>query len=632
MRTRHSLLSVTFLTVVLMGQGMFAQENLPPEILSYADMIFHNGKILTADDSFAIAEAVAIREGKFLAVGDNARIMQMAGPDTRLIDLQGKTVTPGLIDTHFHLYNYTFIGFPNGGVEIVPAIYLADLEGSETKESFLRALRSKGQKVRPRDGWLVFTDWIGEAHGVIENQLIPQLTQQDLDEAFPDGPAAVGASHGNNYSAYILNSAGLKIALAKLPANTPGIVKDPSTGKPTGEFDGTAASLLGRGVLPWPDMERVSLALEKGIPMYTAQGLTMIQTKTPGYVMAALREFWKQGRMPIRWRANIDVGPDTEVAFKYLGNLTDLGDSWLRITSGPGGIPRSFWDATYQAPNPLPGWRGTRRPHQSLEERQAELQEPTDAFLAAKYGWSTSNVHNNGDMSTDAYLSEIEKGLQERPLEAHGQRFVTDHSLMLSPETPLGNQFERMKRLGIIPSLNAAYLVEPKPTGYDRTKIAPTQVELLSQKWGKERVAKMLPAKSLIEAGFKPTSESDRWYYPASYPLWILEKLVTRKDDKFGVVWGPQETVSRQEALWMKTNWAARYSGDENDLGTVEPGKLADLVVLDQDYMSVPEDDISTIQVLMTVIGGKVIYDADRDGRLPRPGENLPGLSGLADK
>ncbi len=79
----------------------------------------------------------------------------------------------------------------------------------------------------------------------------------------------------------------------------------------------------------------------------------------------------------------------------------------------------------------------------------------------------------------------------------------------------------------------------------------------------------------------------------------------------------------------MKTNWAARYSGDENDLGTIEPGKLADLVVLDKDYMTVPEDDISNLQILTTVIGGKVVYDADRDGRLPRPGENLPGIADM---
>jgi hypothetical protein len=241
-----------------------------------------------------------------------------------------------------------------------------------------------------------------------------------------------------------------------------------------------------------------------------------------------------------------------------------------------------------------------------------------------------TNVHNNGDFSTDVYMEEIERGLKERVVEAAGQRFNTDHSLMLSPETQGGNQFDRMKRLGIIPSMNAPYLVEPKPVGDDPHKVSPaSQVELLANAWGKERVMRMLPVKSLIKAGFHPTSESDRWYYPASYPFWILEKLTTRKDDKFGQVWGPDERVTRQEALWMKTNWAAAYTGDQKDLGSIEPGKLADLVIIDKDYMTIPDESIHSIQVEMTIIGGKVIFDASK-GRPPFPGADLPSVAATA--
>jgi hypothetical protein len=142
---------------------------------------------------------------------------------------------------------------------------------------------------------------------------------------------------------------------------------------------------------------------------------------------------------------------------------------------------------------------------------------------------------------------------------------------------------------------------------------------------------KMLPVKSLIKAGFHPTSEADRWYYPASYPFWILEKLITRKDDKFGLVWGTEERVSRQEALWMKTNWAAAYTGDQKDLGTIEPGKLADLVVIDKNYMTIPEDDIHKIQVEMTLVGGKIVFDASQ-GRPPLPGADLPSAAGTASR
>src|SRR3989338_3714580 len=110
---------------------------------------------------------------------------------------------------------------------------------------------------------------------------------------------------------------------------------------------------------------------------------------------------------------------------------------------------------------------------------------------------------------------------------------------MLTPETPGGKQFERMKKLGIISSLNANYLLEaPRPEkGFDYSYMG--QVEQLVHQWGRERVFKMLPAKSLIQAGLRPTSESDRWDYPSSYPLYILERLITRKEEGRDTVWGP---------------------------------------------------------------------------------------------
>lgn len=602
-----------------------AQQNLPAEIVAYPDLIFHNGKVLTADDSFTIAEAVAVRDAKILAVGENARIVAMKGPRTRVVDLQGRTLTPGFIDPHFHLHNYAFNWYVNGGINIYPAVMIADLEGKDTKDSLLRALRKKAQEVAPRDGWIILTDARGEDHGVLANTLFPSLTRQDVDEVFPMGqPAAVGASHGNNYSGYIVNSAGMKIALQRIPADTPGIEKDPQTGQPTGRLSGAAGSLFGRGILPWPDMKLVMQALEKVAPMYTAQGITMVQTKTPGYVMSALRELWWRGQMPIRWRANIDMPGDTEVAMQVLGNLTSLGDPWFRIVSGEGAIPRLFNDVTYQKPKPVPGAR--RQPPEewpTYEERMAELERqdrPTDIFLAAKYGWSTSNVHNYGDMSADAYMSEIEKGLKERVIEAYGQQFALDHSLMLTRVTPQGNQFERIKKLGIVPSLKSNALLDPIPVGDDPNMPSDmSEMEILTAKFGTERVFQMLPAKSMIEAGLKPASEADRWYWPVSSPLWAMEKLITRKDDRFGRVWGTEERVNRQEALWMRTNWAARYFGIEGkEYGVIEPGRWADLVVLGQDYMTVPEDDISEIPIRMTVIGGKVVYDANRD-QVPRP-------------
>jgi hypothetical protein len=118
----------------------------------------------------------------------------------------------------------------------------------------------------------------------------------------------------------------------------------------------------------------------------------------------------------------------------------------------------------------------------------------------------------------------------------------------------------------------------------------------------------MMPVKTYIKLGMKPSGGGDIDGRPYRDPLWVIEKFVTRKDEK-GRVWNPTEKVTRQEGLWMMTNWAAYNRGDEKKMGTIEAGKLADLVVLDADYMAVPEDDISKIPVVMTVVGGKVVYE-----------------------
>jgi len=129
----------------------------------------------------------------------------------------------------------------------------------------------------------------------------------------------------------------------------------------------------------------------------------------------------------------------------------------------------------------------------------------------------------------------------------------------------------------------------------------------------------MFPVKSLIDAGLKPVIESNYVYADSSGGrtttpegftyLWLLEKFVTRKNDQTGGLWGSQERVSRREALWMATNWASRYYGDQDTLGSIEPGKLADLVILGGDYMGVPEEEISELPVLKTIVGGQVMYE-----------------------
>lgn len=589
-----------------------AQESaLPPEILAYADTVVYNGNVLTADDDFTIAEAAAIRDGRFIAVGSGERILRMAGPATKRINLEGKTVVPGFIDSHFHTYRYAFDPYM-GGDHLWPVIELQELS-EKTKEALLEVLERKAKEVPRREGWFIVTNSWGESKSPLTYSLMPQLRVEDLDRIFPDEPATVSSSHGDLYTYYIVNSRGLELFFEKYPQaeNHPGLVRD-SDGKPTGMIRGSLARKFGTEFLPFPDIEKAIRLLREANLRYNQQGITTIVSKTHGWTMTAIRELWARKELTTRWYAGIDIpfeGRDPEPALKRLGNLSDIGDSMFKIMGGQGSVPREFFDATWEPPRNLSG--ATQVPGREPEENPAEPDRGAYAF--AKYGWNITGTHSLGDRSNDALLDAIEEGLKDQVLKARGQHFAIEHGLMVTRQTPAGNQFERMKQLGVIPSVNIGILLEPPRIERGLPLSHMAKYEMLDYMFGTERVGQMVPARSLIDAGIKPVAESDRGKYPLSSPLWILQHLITRKDDKYGNVYGASERISRKEALWMKTNWQSQFVGEE-DLGTIEAGKLADLVVLGKDYLTVPEDEIWNIPVVLTMVGGKVVYDRERDG------------------
>ncbi len=612
-----------FVVGLLAGSGGFLRaqpQDLAPEVLAYADLIWYNGKVLTADDDFTIAEAVAVRGGKFMALGDDQRILRMAGPRTRKIDLNGKTVTPGFIDTHFHMYSYAIRDHRE---ELAPSPYYienSDVLPGGDKAAFLRALRtiasSRLTTVETPVGEWIMIDL--DSHG-IAGVISQGLRKEDLDEIFPHHPVAVGPGGA---SWYAVNAKGLKLLREYISPRTEGIMKDPETGEPTGFLIGEAASALGYGILPWMDVEKLIPLHKAAQRRFNAVGLTAISTKVPPEHITALREIWRRGEMTMRWRIALQIikAGDPEFLLKILGNISDVGDGMFNLSSMNGGATDGGSTAWTWEPRLRPDVR-TRslfgfgfRPAMYLNRtgRWKRL------YFVAKYGWNVQNTHSRGDRGNDGFISAIEEGLKNPLIKAHNQRFGIDHQAGLTERTPEGNQMERMKRLNIIPSMNVTqYLGVSGPgarapeggEGVSRRGYAEragmSRIESWAYEFGADRVARMLPVKTAIKAGLRPTAEADSADRP---PLLTLERLVTRKDDK-GKVWGADERLSRAEALWMHTNWGAYYLGDEDKLGTIEPGKLADLVVLDGDYMGVPEDQISELEVVMTVVDGKVVHE-----------------------
>ncbi len=586
-----SVLGFTLLVTTLMVP-LWAQQNIDPRVLAYADMVFHNGKILTADDQFTIVEAVAIRDGKFLARGTTSDILGLAGSNTRRIDVQGKTVIPGLIDSHSHGWEGQLLKEGPDG-KIIFSTFQSGLE------QLRRALEGAPpgklmQFLSPR------------------NRYSMSVTRWDLDKVAPHNPVVLSFS---TYE-YNLNSLSLKMFLDHIKTEDfPGVIKDPQTGEPNGMLRGLASGTFGYEVLPWPDLNQLRPIELARMKRNSREGVTTLIGRGPGASITLVRDIWAKGELPVRVRMTHEFlrdNPEPERFLKRFGNLSGLGDDWFRIigtlTQQPDGGSAAGAILTSQ-PKLRLGPKDAFSPFG--QNRWAEHSNAAESLkLAAKYGWKISSVHSYGDESTRLLLRAFEEASREGRFLNDGRilsggPWIIDHNRIGTDET-----IALMKKLNVIPSVQLWWEIGEDSRRQDREDanvedqggFTPLMGDAMVYLYGADRVSEYWSmGRSFIQAGIRPVAESGS-------SLDGLEAYITRKDAN-GRVWAPQEKVSRREALWMATRWAAYVSGDENKLGSIEEGKLADLVVLGGDYLAVPEEQISDLSVLMTVVGGKVMYE-----------------------
>ena len=539
--------------------------NLPAEVVAYADLVFYNGKILTADEEFTTVEAVAIRDGKFLARGDSDRILAMAGPRTRRIDLEGRSVVPGFIDTHLHS---AFVG----------NIAKSGTDGRlrfEDVASGLEELRELVAKFPPgKDLYLA---------GPSNRALLLEVTLAQLDEAAPRNAISISCQNNQN----IVNS----LMLKRIPSDTPGILKDQS-GNPTGQIRGAAAGVVKYEFMPWPDVEELVEKQKIELERYIAQGLTTIEGRGQGLTISIFRELWKSGELKPRIRLAHEFlreNGQPEAYLKRVGNLTDFGDqkfkffgATVQVVDGAGGAKTAdFPKIKVEHSSPYDRFGQNKW----TETGDAATSDRRNILLANRYGWTITSMHSGGDRSNDLLLEVYREAHQERAL--NGRHFSIDHGAMFRPR-----HLAPMKEMDVIPSVYTSPISGSQ--GYVET-------------YGADALHQMMPVKTMINAGIYPAAEADT-RPPRSAPLYQLKNFITRKDAD-GRVWNPDEKLSRREALHMYGLWAARYTGEEDLLGSIETGKLADLVVLGGDFMTFPEDELDKLRVLMTVVDGKVIYE-----------------------
>jgi predicted amidohydrolase YtcJ len=523
------------------------------------DTILVNGHVVTVDARFSIAQAVAIAGGRFTAVGTDADIRRLAGPKTTTIDLHGQTAIPGLADDHLHDAG----GGP--GVDLSRARSLADV---------LAAIAARVKTSRPGDVIVTNSDW-HEAQ--LKEHRLPY--RRDLDTVSPANPVVV-VRGGHEY---ILNSAALaKWNITKDTPQQPGgrITRDAS-GELNGELIDRAKALVRLPPAPPLTID----ALVEQHRRLNAAGLTSI--RYPGASpeqYRLLQEMKRRGMLTIRvnqlMRYNADSGERMRAAVAAASIAPDEGDEWLRIGGMKLGVDGGFEGGWMREPYVEPwGEHGTFRGVNTM--RQAAY---TDVVKELnRLGWRVA-THAVGDAAIDEVLAAYEAANDEQSIV--GRRWTIEHGFI-----PEADQFPRMKKLGLVISAqDHLYLAGPSLVNY----------------WGPTRAALTTPMRTYLDQGFVVAGGTDSAVVPYP-PLWVFYHFVTR-DTISGGVMGADQKISRKEALQVETINNAYLTFEERIKGSIEPGKLADLVVLPEDILNCPGKDIEQMKVSLTVVGGKIVY------------------------
>jgi hypothetical protein len=576
------------LLIALVSRGPIQQAAVP------ADLVLLDGKILTVDGRFRTATALAVRDGKFIAVGSNEEVRRHIGSTTRVIDGRRRTVVPGLIDTHVHALDVA------GAEAIQP---FRNLRSIEELQAWIRSEAERPSTRSARSGQVDAWIWTPRVYPTrLREHRFP--TRQELDAA-SDRPVAVDGAY-----AFVLNTAALRAAgITRHSPDPPGgaIVKD-AAGEPTGLLR-NVGSLLAR--FRSRSAGEVSLdMLERVHRQYVAAGITSVIERGATLAGYHTYESLRQAdRLRVRATVTIRI-PRPESATEVERFITSLpfrfssGDEWLKV--GPlkivvdGGIliGTSFMRKPYGlSARQLyavddPAYRGflTLTPEQIASA----------IAIGHRLGWQMV-AHVTGDAGVDVVLDAFEAAQKERPAQAPSavegdRRHTLIHAYFANAETAA-----RAARLHV--------LVDTQPAWYYK------DADALSAALGRERLAHFIGLRTWRQAGVDVAINTDHMFgldaneaLNPFNPFLTMYAATTRRTES-GQVVGPAEAVSRQEALRMMTSAAARFSFDEKNRGSIETGKLGDFVVLDEDFLTCPPERLRAIHADMTIIGGRVVFE-----------------------
>jgi predicted amidohydrolase YtcJ len=545
------------MVALLATAGMLGAQQPAP------DLVLSNGKIITVDERFTIAQALAIKGDRIVAVGTNQEVGQLAGPNTRRIDLAGKAVTPGLIDNHMHLLR-------------AATTWLRELrfDGVESRKQAIEMLRARVKAAGSGE-------WIYNIGGWTHQQFADDpkpFTREELDQIAPNNPVSLQES----YYQVFLNSRALQ-ALG-IEANAPdptGFVKDSilrdTSGRPTGVIRGDIpATRPVAAKLPKVAPEQLEASSRALLEDMNRAGLTSIGV--PGCNADVLEIFqkWKaEGRLNIRvFCIDGAAAGSPEQVDRVLEQIPRI-----KLFQGDSSIDNIFFGESVYGPlhDPMFAVKSDPTPDQLQQWRRIAME-------IAKAGLPL-HVHAELHDTIDAFLDQIEAINKEHPIKS--LRWTLAHVNQINAP-----QLDRMKKLGMYAAVHPWAVINGG---------------IMHEEFG-DGAYDMPPLSTIQNSGIQWGFGTDGTAANQTLPFTTLYFAVTGK--MVGGAKVIRQTIGREDALIAYTRKNSYLLFQEDSLGSIQPGKLADLVVLDRDYLTIPADQIRSIKPVMTMVGGRIVYDA----------------------
>jgi predicted amidohydrolase YtcJ len=530
-------------------------------MLLHADLLLLNGRVYTMDKRLPMAEAVAVRAGRILAVGDDAQIRAWAGPDTEQLDLQGRAVVPAFTDAHIHLVNY--------GLSLTQV----PLDGIPSLEQVLAHIAEYASGIKPGQ-WIRGWGW--------NRNLWPGAhfpNKGDLDSVTMGNPAFLRSKDG--HAAWV-NSRALELAgLTSTTPDPPGgeLQRDPATGELTGVLKEDPAIDLVKntaGPVPLQDMEK---AIGEASQRLHRLGIVSVHVPEEEHELAALQSVWQKGSL--RLRVNMMIPERNLENVLRIGLRSGLGDTFLRLYAVKVYADGSLGTRTADLFDPYDDEPGNR----GIEVTDSER---LDRIVAASTagGWPVA-VHALGDRANSRVLDALEQYWRE--WSKLGLRPRIEHVQLIAPQ-----DLPRLAAMGVIASMQPIH--------------ATSDMEMAERHWGK-RCSGAYAWRSLLDSGAVLAFGSDAPVEDPSVIKGIFAAVTRQREDGTpGEGWYPEQRLTVPEAVYAYTMGAAYASGEERIKGSLAVGKLADMVVLSQDIFDMLPQQILHTRVQATILDGKLVF------------------------